>query len=173
MFLLERCKKIQKLMEIPVSKLDILQKAFLERGETLSLAESMTGGRFSSWLVHLPRASEYFEGGVISYGEDVKIKLLKVNSKTIQKYGVVSQETAQEMAQGVRNLLKTDWSFAITGFAGSNSEKSESETGKVAFALGSPHALKSETAYFKSLSREKIQYEATLFALDFLISELK
>ena len=160
-------------MEIPVLKLGVLRKAFLEKGETLSLAESMTGGRFSSWLVHLPRASEYFKGGVISYGEDVKTGILKVNSQTIQKYGVVSQETAQEMAQGVRNLLKTDWSFAITGFAGSNNEKQESGTGKVAFALRSPSALKSETAYFKSLSREEIQYEATLFALDFLISGLK
>ena len=160
-------------MDIPLDRLKVLQKAFLERGETLSVAESMTGGRLASYLVRLPGASGYFKGAVVCYVEEVKTHLLNVDSKIIQKYGVVSEETAQNMARCIKYLMNTEWSIAISGFAGSNEEKLGSETGKVAFALGTPSAIKSKLAYFKTPSREKIQHEATLFALDFLISELK
>lgn len=160
-------------METPLSKVEVLQKAFLSRGWTLSGAESMTGGRLASWLTSLSGASAYFKGGIVCYSEEIKTGILKVQVETIQKYGVVSEETTYEMTRCIKSLFKTDWSFAISGFAGSNSENPEPSTGKVAFALGSPSAIKTAFAHFNYHSREKIQYEATLFALDFLINELK
>ena len=136
------------------------------------MAESCTGGKLSEWLTSLPGSSSFFKGGVIAYGEEVKKNLLQVDPKIIEEKGLVSEETAHLMAQSVKSLLKTDWSFSVTGFAGPPNKKKDEEVGKVAFALCSPFAYKTCVRYFKG-EREDIRNKATLFALDFLLSELK
>lgn len=84
----------------------------------LGIAESVTGGMITSALVDVPGASSTLKGGVVSYTAESKNKLLGVSLDTIDKYGEVSSQVAKEMAMGIRNKLKTDFSIAVTGQAG-------------------------------------------------------
>ncbi len=95
-----------------------VHKLFKEKGLTLSAAESCTGGLISHYLTTLPGASAFFVAGVVSYSEEAKKSVLGVSSETILHNGVVSKETAQEMAERVRLLTKTDYSLSTTGSLG-------------------------------------------------------
>jgi nicotinamide-nucleotide amidase len=88
------------------------------RGETLAVAESLTGGGLGHALTQVPGASEVFIGGVIAYTSDVKINILGVQSATIDQRTVVSEEVALEMAQGAIEKLGATWAIATTGIAG-------------------------------------------------------
>ena len=88
------------------------------RGETVSVAESLTGGGLGHALTQVPGASEVFIGGVIAYTADVKINILGVAKATIDQHTVVSEEVALEMAQGAIEKLGTTWAIATTGIAG-------------------------------------------------------
>ncbi|MCY4513361.1 MAG: CinA family protein [Bdellovibrionales bacterium] len=159
-------------MPPPLQKLKDLQNLLRHKKETLSVAESCTGGKLSEWLTFLPGSSDFFKGGVVSYWTEIKESFLQVDSKAIEEKGVVSEETARLMAQGIKKLFKTDWSLSITGFAGPPNKKKDEEVGKVVFALCSPFAYQTSVRYFKG-EREDIRNKATHFALDFLLSELK
>lgn len=159
-------------MSPPIQKLKSLQDQLRNKKETLSVAESCTGGKLAEWLTFLPGSSELFKGGVVSYWTEVKENLLKVNPKIIKEKGVVSEEVAHLMAQGIKDLLKTHWSLSVTGFAGPPNNKENEKVGKVAFALCSPFASQTCVRYFKG-EREDIRTKATLFALDLLLSGLK
>lgn len=87
-------------------------------GETLSVAESCTGGGLGQMLTEISGSSEYFWGGVISYDNSVKVGLLGVNPEDLAKFGAVSGTVAKQMAIGVRSRLATTWGLSITGVAG-------------------------------------------------------
>lgn len=89
-----------------------------ERGETVSVAESLTAGGVGHALTSSPGASHVFLGGIIAYANEVKANLLGVDPATIAQYSVVSEEVANEMADGVREKLGTTWGIATTGIAG-------------------------------------------------------
>jgi nicotinamide-nucleotide amidase len=88
------------------------------RGETLSVAESITAGGLGSAITSMPGASQVFLGGVIAYSNDVKINILGIDGALIEKYGVVSEEVAIAMADAVRAKFGTTWGIATTGIAG-------------------------------------------------------
>ena len=90
----------------------------IEKNLTVSAAESCTGGMFSAAITSVPGASKVFECGIVSYSERIKEELLGVPQSVIDGYGVVSPQTANAMAQAVRNLSKSDISVGITGLAG-------------------------------------------------------
>ena len=88
------------------------------RGETVSVAESLTGGGLGHALTQVPGASAVFIGGVVAYTSDVKVNVLGVKQSTIDHHTVVSEEVAIEMAQGAREKLGSTWAIATTGIAG-------------------------------------------------------
>ena len=88
------------------------------RGLKLAVAESCTGGLIGHRLTNVPGSSDYFLGGVTAYAYEAKERLLGVRHETLLTYGAVSQETALEMAQGVRRVLGADLSISVTGIAG-------------------------------------------------------
>lgn len=85
---------------------------------TLALAESCTGGLIAHKLTSIPGSSAFFERGVVTYSNQAKMDLLGVPESTLKKFGAVSRETAEAMAQGVRALAKTDVGLSITGISG-------------------------------------------------------
>ena len=89
-----------------------------ERGFTLAVAESCTGGLVGHRLTNVPGSSEYFVGGVIAYSYEAKVKLLGVSWDTLNTFGAVSRETVIEMARGVKKLLDVDIAVSISGIAG-------------------------------------------------------
>jgi nicotinamide-nucleotide amidase len=88
------------------------------RGESLSIAESLTGGALSSAIVDIPGASHVFRGTVIAYATEIKIRELAVPSDLIDSDGVVSESVALAMAEGVRSRMGTTWAISATGVAG-------------------------------------------------------
>jgi PncC family amidohydrolase len=85
---------------------------------TLCIAESCTGGLVGDCLTDVPGSSDYFLGGVLSYSNDVKQRLLGVTGETLAEFGAVSAACAREMAQGARRLLQADLAVSVTGIAG-------------------------------------------------------
>ena len=91
----------------------------LKNGEcSLATAESCTGGLLGHLITAIPGSSAYFWGGVISYNNDVKHRILGVRQETLETKGAVSAECAREMAQGIRRLTRADIGISITGIAG-------------------------------------------------------
>jgi len=88
------------------------------RGETVSVAESLTGGGLGHALTQIPGASDVFVGGIIAYTSIVKVNFLGVKQSTIDEHTVVSEDVAVEMAQGAINLLGSTWAISTTGIAG-------------------------------------------------------
>lgn len=88
---------------------------------TLSCAESLTGGLFSSTICSVSGASKVFKGGVVTYWTEIKNQVINVPQEIIDEYGVVSNECASYMARGVKDLFKTDISISFTGNAGPSS----------------------------------------------------
>lgn len=116
----------------------IIGKQLVEKGLTVSTAESCTGGGIAARLTSVAGSSAYVRGGVVAYQNDVKVDLLGVNANTIYKYGVVSEETVVEMAKGAMKSLKTDCAMATTGIAGPGGEEPGKPVGTIwiAAALG-------------------------------------
>ena len=88
------------------------------RGETVSVAESLTGGGIGHALTQIPGASEVFIGGIIAYTSDVKVNFLGVPQSTIDEFTVVSEEVAVAMAHGALSKIGTTWAISTTGIAG-------------------------------------------------------
>ena len=89
-----------------------------QRHLTISVAESLTGGLVAASLTQIPGASAVFKGGIIAYGDEIKQKVLKVDSALITKFTSISEPVAQSMATNVRELMNTDIGIATTGVAG-------------------------------------------------------
>jgi len=102
---------------------------------TVAVAESCTGGMLGEMITRIPGSSEYFQGGVISYSAKVKEDLLKVPPEVIKKYGEVSKEVAQLMAEGVRRYCHSDIGISITGIAGPGGATEKKKVGLVYMAL--------------------------------------
>ena len=107
-------------------------------GRKVGVAESCTGGALGARLVSVPGSSKYFLGGVISYSNDVKRRLLGVPQPILDTYGSVSEECALRMARGVRDLLGSDIALSTTGIAGPDGGTPEKPVGLVYVALLTP-----------------------------------
>lgn len=106
-------------------------------GRTLATAESCTGGGIAAAIVATGGSSDYFKGGVVSYCNEIKERLLGVHPETIEKYDVVSSEVATEMAQGAIRSLHTDYAISITGAAGPTGGTPEIPVGTIWIGYGS------------------------------------
>lgn len=107
----------------------------LAKGKSISIAESCTGGLVASYLTSIPGSSEYFTTGIVSYSNEIKIKLLNVNSKTLDKFGAVSEEVAKEMAMGSMKTANSDIAVSVTGIAGPGGGTKNKPVGMVWFVL--------------------------------------
>jgi len=144
-----------------------VHELFKEKGFTLSVAESCTGGLISHFITTLPGASIFFEAGVVSYSAEAKRKILGVSSDIILKYGVVSGDTAREMAEKTRSLMKTDFSLSVTGNLGPDVLEGK-EKGLVYMAVSGEGGTFSKELRLKG-DRAGNKEEASVLALRFLI----
>ena len=117
--------RVEKSPEQAVS--DLLR----EKSLTLAAAESCTGGLVSKRMTDLSGASKVFCGGVVSYVNDVKEKVLGVSGETLDRFGAVSAETAAEMAAGVRRICDSDIGISFTGVAGPDKDDRGNDVGTV------------------------------------------
>ena len=115
----------------------VLLAGFVRKKQTLALAESCTGGLVSSRLTAIPGSSRCFLGGVVAYGNALKMKLLGVRARTLKTHGAVSAECAREMAEGARARTGADVAAAVTGIAGPEGGTTEKPVGTVFIACAS------------------------------------
>jgi nicotinamide-nucleotide amidase len=111
------------------------------RSMKLGLAESCTGGLIGHRITNVPGSSRYLKGGIIAYSDKVKKQRLGVSEATLRAHGAVSEQTAGEMAGGVRRALNCDLGLAVTGIAGPDGGSSEKPVGTVCLGLATPEAL--------------------------------
>jgi PncC family amidohydrolase len=113
----------------------VVGRLLTEQKRTIALAESCTGGLVAHRLTNVPGSSAYLIGGAVSYANEAKERMLGVSHQTLQEHGAVSEETAREMARGVRHLLQTDAALAVTGIAGPSGGTPEKPVGLTYIAL--------------------------------------
>ncbi|MDA9721203.1 CinA family protein [Candidatus Pelagibacter sp.] len=111
--------------------IDKLHKKLIKKKTTLSVAESCTGGLLSSKLTKLSGSSKYFKMGLITYSNNAKINILKVEKRIIDKYGAVSQECCKSMVENLSKLSKSKINLSITGIAGPNGGSKDKPVGLV------------------------------------------
>jgi nicotinamide-nucleotide amidase len=114
-----------------------------QKGLTLGLVESASGGLISHLITNIPGSSDYYKGSVTAYSNEVKVKVVGVKEETINQYGAVSAEVAGEMAQGGKNLLAADICLADTGIAGPAGAAPEKPVGL--FFIGLAHGERTLT----------------------------
>jgi len=149
-----------------------MSNIFNKKGWTLTVAESCTGGLLGDVITNLPGSSEYFQGGVIAYSNQVKINLLKVSAELLKKNGAVSPEVALSMARGVRKLLGSSVGVAITGIAGPDGGSEEKPVGLIYISVLTPELEVVKRFHFAG-NRREIKTQSAETAIKLLISLLK
>ena len=145
----------------------------LERGETLALAESCTGGWVGQAITALPGSSGWFDAGFVTYSNNAKTQVLGVHPQTLSKHGAVSAETAVEMAEGALERGQTDWSLAVTGIAGPTGGTLTRPVGTVLFAWASRDGMReAETRRFDG-DRRAVRMQSVAHALEGLLKHLR
>lgn len=150
---------------------NVIGKILKEKKQTLSVAESCTGGNISSKIVSVPGSSEYYIGGVCVYSNLEKIKLLNIENETLNKFGAVSEKTAMEMADGVRNIMNTDFAVSTTGIAGPTGGSDEKPVGLVWIGFSSKEKTYAMSFLFGDERQRNIE-RASQRALEILRREL-
>jgi PncC family amidohydrolase len=142
-----------------------------QRGWTLDVAESCTGGLLGHLITNVSGSSAYFEGGMISYSNEAKERLLDVPHETLVEHGAVSEETARAMARGARRVLGTDVALSVTGIAGPTGGTPEKPVGLVYIGLAAEGAELCEKHVWQG-DRDQNKASSAEAALDLLLRYL-
>ncbi len=151
----------------------VVGKLLRTKNQTVSVAESCTGGMLGQMLTEMSGSSDYFWGGVISYDNSAKINLLGVNTSDLEKYGAVSAIVAEQMALGVKNRLGTTWGISITGIAGPTGETETKPVGLVYIGIAGSNGVDvTENKFGSTRGRSLIRHVSACTALDQLRRKL-
>ncbi len=138
-----------------------------EKQFTLAIAESCTGGLISNLVTDVAGSSDYFLFSAVTYSNEAKMNILKVSQKTLETYGAVHEQTALEMARGVRYAANSDWGISTTGIAGPGGGTQDKPVGTVCIGIAGPgiETSKRYTFNFGSRSANKEMFAATALEL--------
>lgn len=136
-------------------------------GETISVAESCTGGLIGQRLTEVPGSSEYFIEGVVTYANDSKTRLLGVSASDMERFGAVSVEVAEAMAAGCRERAGTDHAISVTGIAGPTGGTDDKPVGTVCIGYAGPGGVRSLRMKLPG-DRYLIRWRASQAALDYV-----
>jgi nicotinamide-nucleotide amidase len=171
-------KIIERVGDFVAAEEDIpLEKAILnymtEKGLTLSVAESCTGGYLSHLLTQHAGSSKVFFGGAISYSYELKESILSVKNETLWQYGAVSEQTVSEMVEGALLNFKSDYAIAVTGIAGPDGGLPDKPVGTVWIAVASAKKMVAKKFTFGTKRHQNIERSATMafFMLNNLLKD--
>lgn len=136
-----------------------LGKLLTAKNLTIACAESCTGGLLTSRLTDVPGSSAYVQGSIVSYSNEVKNSVLKVQAETLKNFGAVSEQTARQMSANVRELLKTDIGVGVTGIAGPSGGTAEKPVGTVYISVSDSRKTTVKLFNFSG-SRSEIKNQA-------------
>jgi len=145
----------------------VIGRMLVESGKTMVVAESCTGGNIAHFITSNAGSSAYFKGGVVAYSNEIKNKLLDIPTNLVEDFGAVSQQVAEAMALGAKNILNSDYSVATTGIAGPDGGSDEKPVGTVWIAVAGPSGVKCKN-YIFTHNRERNIIRTTQTALNLL-----
>jgi len=147
----------------------VVGKSLLEKGLTLAVAESCTGGLISSKLTDVPGSSAYIKLNFTTYSDEAKSEILGIEWDLIEKHGAVSEQVAKAMAEGARKTSRTDIGLGITGIAGPTGGSSKKPVGLVYIGISDGKNTEAQKVNINpELSRIAIKQKASRHALNFL-----
>lgn len=150
---------------------NVVGKLLTAKSLTLGIAESCSGGYVSSRITGVPGSSAYFQGGIVTYSNMLKIKMLGVDPATLEQFGAVSEQTVTQMAEGVRRVLGTAISLATTGIAGPDGGTPDKPVGTVWIAVATAQRTVTKLLKLGQYRDLNIQLTAT-YGLNLLREEL-
>ena len=152
---------------------EVLLGRLLKTGnKTVSTAESCTGGYIAHLITSVAGSSDYFKGSVVSYDNSIKKNVLRVDEETLETVGAVSEETVKQMAEGILNLMQTDYAVAVSGIMGPGGGSTEKPVGTVWIAVGNAERIETKKMYFRFDRKRNIELTA-INALHLLCAFIK
>ena len=146
-------------------------RMLMESGRMLAVAESCTGGMVSASLIGIPGISSVFAEGCVTYSNEAKMRRLGVRKETLEAYGAVSEQTAGEMARGIRDSAGAEIGLSTTGIAGPDGGTPEKPVGLVDIGIAAPDGEEVQCLHLRG-DRNRIRRQATLYALSLLRKHL-
>ncbi len=157
-------KNIRKLTE------NIIQE-LTKRKETITFAESCTGGRIAAEFTAVSGASSVLDGSCVTYSNEIKHLWLGVEENILENFGAVSQQCVAQMLEGVKNLAGSDYAIAVSGIAGPTGGSEEKPVGTVYIGILTPSNKEVFHCLFEG-SREEVQEQSTVFSIEKLAKTL-
>ena len=149
----------------------VVGKLLKERNQTVSTAESCTGGLIGHLISSVPGASAYFKGSIVSYSNEVKTNLLEVSEATLVNFGAVSEETVAQMASEVLRKMNTDYSVAVSGIMGPDGGTVDKPVGTVWIAVASKNKVVTKIFHLP-FDRQRNVQQTAINSLDFLRKQI-
>jgi nicotinamide-nucleotide amidase len=151
---------------------EVISHILREAGQTISVAESCTGGLLCSAFAEIPGVSKVFRGGVVCYINDIKEDILDVPEAILQQHGAVSAETAVALAMGAQERLDSDYALSVTGYAGpSGGASGSAPVGTIFIGLASPEGVWSRKVFLVG-TRQNVRQRAVMIAMDWMRRKL-
>lgn len=163
-------------MEFPqeITRLaDEIVELLRQRGQTLTTAESCTGGLIAGAITAIAGSSDIFYGGFVTYANEAKVGMVGVQAATLDRYGAVSEETVREMAEGARRAAGTDWSISVSGIAGPGGGTKLKPVGLVHFGLSRQTGTTHRRVEFGNAGRALVRQKAVGTALSMVLAALQ
>ncbi len=145
-----------------------IQELMIQQGWTLATAESCTGGLIGHLLTNVPGSSAYYSGGVITYSNEIKTRILQVPKGVLDQDGAVSEKTVLSMLRGVSSLFQSDCALAVSGIAGPEGGSKEKPAGLVYMGVKVLQEIRS-VRYEFSGTREEIKHLSALGVLELFL----
>ncbi|MDE6241245.1 MAG: CinA family protein [Anaeroplasmataceae bacterium] len=150
-----------------------LVQVLIDKNFKMSCAESCTGGLLASSIVEVPAASQVFDMSFVTYANEAKVQLIDVKEKTIETYGVVSEEVAREMAIGCAKKASAHIGVGISGIAGPTGATPTKPIGMVCFGFYINGTVYTFTKQFGNIGRTEVREASVTFVIDTLLELLK
>jgi len=151
-------------MKINYTNVEKIIKKLASQKQTVSFAESCTGGRIAAAFTSIPGASAVLDGSVVTYSNAIKHTWLGVENEVLENYGAVSSQCVSQMLEGIKNLSGADYALAVSGIAGPDGGTEEKPVGTVYIGLQTPFSQEVFQCFFQG-QREHIQEQSTAFAI--------
>lgn len=156
-----------------MDKASELVKLLIEKGYTISFAESCTGGKVAAAIVDVADASKVLNASFVTYSNEAKMKYANVSKETLDRYGAVSEQTAEEMARGTAIANNADIAVGISGIAGPTGGTADKPVGTVCFGYYVTGKTTTETVHFPNRGRNVVRDMSVEHVLDKVIGELR
>jgi len=155
-----------------MKKVHFIVEQLKQNNQSISFAESCTGGRVASAFTAVEGVSAVLNGSVVSYSNAIKHEWLGVSNEVLENYGAVSRECVEQMLTGVANMAQSDYALAISGIAGPDGGTEFKPVGTVYVGVLTPDGLEVTHNLFEG-NREAVQKQATDKAIDMLYQKLQ